>query len=65
MTQKLGNRIDGAMETGWQIVDGKKCYFDTKKGYEVFNQWVDDNGEKDIYLYKQKQKQNGNKKTSE
>ena len=38
------NRIDGAMETGWQIVDGKKCYFDKKKGYELFTQWVQDNG---------------------
>ena len=40
------NRIDGAMETGWQIVDGKKCCFDKKKGYQLFNQWVKDNGEK-------------------
>ena len=40
------NRIDGAMETGWQIVDGKKCCFDKKRGYELFTQWVQDNGDK-------------------
>jgi len=40
------NRVDGAMETGWQIVDGKKCCFDKKKGYELFNQWVQDNGDR-------------------
>ena len=40
------NRIDGAMETGWQIVDGKKCCFDKKRGYQLFNQWVKDNGDK-------------------
>jgi len=40
------NRIDGAMETGWQIVDGKKCCFDKKKGYELFTQWVQDSGDK-------------------
>jgi len=40
------NRIDGAMETGWQIVDGKKCCFDKKRGYELFSQWVQDNGDR-------------------
>ena len=40
------NRIDGAMETGWQIVDGKKCCFDKKRGYELFTQWVQDNGDR-------------------
>ena len=40
------NRIDGAMETGWQIVDGKKCCFDKKRGYQLFNQWVKDNGDR-------------------
>ena len=40
------NRIDGAMETGWQIADGKKCCFDKKRGYELFTQWVQDNGDR-------------------
>ncbi|KFX53705.1 collagenolytic protease, partial [Clostridium botulinum] len=36
------NSVVGAMETGWQIVDGKECYFSPKKGYQLYSQWKKD-----------------------